>query len=113
MTDEQHEYIDLQSAHVTQYSNDGVKGDWHVRQNITNDDLFVFPPSISDDLMFQILRFARDYELKAFNSGIKFQKNKQNEFLMAQISELKGINSKLASENERLADILEQYIGED
>ena len=104
--------IHLQNAHVTQLAQDGVKGDWFVRKNITNEDLHTFPPLIADDLMFNILNFARKFELTAFNEGIKFQKNKQNKYLMAQLEESKLLNIAIKEENERLANILEQHIGE-
>tara|TARA_R110000851_G_C13102760_1_gene569230 strand:- start:13744 stop:14115 length:372 start_codon:yes stop_codon:yes gene_type:complete len=106
------ELIDIQSAHVTQLANNGVKGDWKVKKNITGETLATFPPNISDKLMFGILNFAKKYELIAFNAGISFQKEKQNELLLAKIDELKRLGLELASENERLATILENHIGE-
>ena len=101
------ELIDLQSANVIQLTSNGTKGEWHVRKNITGEDLQVLPASISDELMFTILDFARKYELIAFNAGIKFQKGKENEVLAASINELKAVRDILIEENSRLADALE------
>lgn len=112
MIDEKLEHIKLQSAHVTQHTVSGVKGFWSVEENITNEVLQTFPPNISDELMFSILDFARKFELDAFNAGIRLQKNKQNEYLVQQISLLKNANKECVCENERLSTILEKYIGE-
>ena len=104
------ELIDLQSAHVTQLTSSGVKSDWIVKKNITGDILHIFPPSIPDALMFEILDFAKKYELIAFNAGIKFQKKNQNLLLTAQIKELEAVNTELGEENIRLATILENIL---
>ena len=106
------ELIDLQSAHVTQTTEQGVRSDWNVKKNITGEVLHVFPPSISDTLMFEVLNFAKKYELLAFNEGINFQKGKQNEFLSAQITELVGVNRELGAENVRVTTILENLLQE-
>jgi hypothetical protein len=104
--------IDLQASNVTQLSNNGVKGDWTVKKNITGEPLHVFPSVISDKLMFEVLNFAKKYELIAFNEGIKFQKTKQNAFLLAQVKELEAVNNEIAAENIRLATILENLLPE-
>jgi hypothetical protein len=105
--------IDLQSAHATQLTNSGIRGDWVIKKNITGESLQAFPGTIDDSTMFGILNFAKEYELIAFNEGIKFQKGKDNEFLSAQIKTLKGVNQELADENIRLASILENLIPEE
>jgi hypothetical protein len=68
------DYIQLQNANMFQLTNNGVKQDWLVRENITDAVLAEFPSGVSDELMFQIIKFARKYELKAFNAGIDFAK---------------------------------------
>lgn len=104
------ELIDLQSANATQLSDDGVKSDWKINKNVTGETLQVFPATITDELMFMVLDFARKYELIAFNEGITFQKGKENEVLAATIAELQQVNAFLIAENSRLADALEvQY----
>lgn len=107
------ELIDLQAANVTQLTHNGVKTNWTVKKNITGETLHTFPPNISDTLMFNILNFAKQYELIALNAGIDFQKKKQNEYLKAQINELVGVNNELAAENVRLAGILENLLPEE
>ena len=104
------EFIDLQAAHVTQNSVHGVKGEWHVKKNVTLEELDVFPANISDTIMFKILNFARKYELIAFNAGIKFQKDKQNELLMAKIKEQQSIINDFCAENARITEILESAL---
>ena len=94
------EYIDLQSAHITQYTTeqDG-KSAWKVRQNITSKDLFEFPGHLSEKDIFTCLEFARKFELIAFNTGIQFQKDVQKEQI--QIAR---------QENERLAAALDKLM---
>ena len=106
------EYIELQSAHMSQHSSNGVKTPWSILTNGDEQKLGEFPNTVSDELMFKIMNFAKKYELKAFNAGIDFQKDKQNEFLNSRIDQLKDVNTALAMENERLASILEKHIGE-
>lgn len=106
------EFIDLQSANVTQLTNAGTKGEWTLKKNITGEPLHTFPPKIDDGLMFYILNFAKKFELIAFNAGINFQKNNQNVFLEAQIKELVLVNAELGAENVRLATILENLLPE-
>lgn len=107
------EHVDLQSAHVTQLNSGGSKGEWVVKKNITGDHLYSFAATINDKDMFAVLNFARHFELVAFNSGIKFQKDKNNEYLTAQLSEVKRINLEFADENVRLATLLENLLPEE
>lgn len=108
MEDKHHEYIKLSSAHITQHTKDGMKGDWSVEENITNDRLFTLPRNLSDNAAFSILNSAQFFELEAWNAGIKFQKTKQNEFLNDKITQLKFVNKALIEENERLAEVLDK-----
>lgn len=101
------ELIDLQSAHATQLTNKGVKGDWKIRKNITSEDIHTLPSHLSDQQVFGILNFARKYELIAFNEGIKFQKSRQNEYYVDQINVKDKLLEEFAAENERLSTILE------
>ena len=70
--------IELQTAHVNQYTTNGVKTDWFVEKNITNDPMHTFSNRLNDADMFSVMDFSRKYELIAFNAGIDFQKDKQN-----------------------------------
>lgn len=102
--------VDLQTAHMTQYTNDGVKGDWHVRKNITSDDMFTMPKCLGDKDAWSIFENAKKYELLALNAGINFQKGKQNAVLVERIAQLEKITKALSAENERLATVLERHI---
>lgn len=105
------EFIDLQSSHITQYAKDGVPNTpWYVRQNITNENLASLPMEFSDEQVRIVLNFAKKYELKAFNAGIKFQKGKQNEFLQLKIVERDNNIKFLEAENEKLAEALDHHI---
>lgn len=97
--------IPLANANANQNTVDGVKGDWVIRENITDRELAVFDGRISDEDMFNILRFARKYELEAFNTGIRFQKERENVDVQRLISEREAIivaNDKLSETVERL-----------
>lgn len=107
------ELIPLQSLHVTQHNNGGVKSDWSVEENITNDRLHTLPARLNEAEVFSITKFAKKYELEAFNKGIDFQKTKQNEYLKSVIKELQFNNDNLAKENVRLANILEKLLPEE
>ena len=102
------EHIKLSSAHITQHTKDGVKGDWSVEENITNFRLGTLPRNLSDLNASAILNFARKYELEAWNAGIKFQKNINNEFLTDKIEKITEVNHALIEENERLAEVLDK-----
>lgn len=106
------ELITLQSCHITQKSQDDVKTDWAVEENITNKLLHTLPKKLTDNEVMGVINFAKKYELEAFNIGINFQKEKQNEFLKATILELQNNNDSLAKENTRLATVLEHILPE-
>lgn len=95
------EFIDLQSAHVTQITSEKEgKGDWLVRQNMTSKDLYTLPSNLSDKDVFTILEFARKFELIAFNAGIEFGKDGNRKRLKLAINE----NEKLASVLDKLTN---------
>jgi len=91
------EYVDLQSAHVTQLTTekDGKSG-WKVRKNITDDFLYELPGHFSEKDVFTVLDFARKFELIAFNAGIQFQKKITG----------KKVNT-MSQENVRLSNVIE------
>jgi len=102
--------IELQQAHMTQYTKDGIKSEWFVRENITDRDLYQFPSTISDQNMFIIMKMAREAELKAFNAGIEFQKNNANKLLATQNKHLISEVEDLRKRNEALNNILTQKL---
>ena len=103
--------IDLQAANITQSINGQERSDWIVKKNITGEVLGRLPKHLTESEVFAIMGFARKYELVALNAGIQHQKGLQNEFLKAEIDNLKEVVTGLGSENERLCDVLEQHIG--
>lgn len=101
--------IDLQSAYIKQTSDAKGKGAWRVHKNMTYELLGELPASLTEANVFDVMRFARKYELIAFNAGINFQKDNQNQSFIEQIAILKsdilGLqqhNNLLATEIERL-----------
>lgn len=102
------DYIPLANANAGQGTTNGVKSDWVVRENITGVELGEFNARISDEDMFRILKFARKYELAAFNTGIQFQKDLQNEKLEADIARLTQERQAILKQNEELAATVER-----
>lgn len=106
MVNQEPELIFLQNANVQQLTRNGISGDWRVVRNISGETLYTFPP-MKDSLMQGVLNFAREFELTAFNEGIKFQKTKANRLLTDKIKFLKFANAEVIDENARLATLLE------
>lgn len=102
------EYIPLQHAHVTQSKSRGVKSDWKVRKNVTHDEIATLSVDFSDKDIFRILAFSRKFELEAFNIGIDFGKEKQNNTNRQVVSEYKARVQALTNENSRLAEVLDR-----
>ena len=101
------EFIKLQNSHVTQHTNGHIKSDWSLEANQTDEKLALFDKTFSEKQMFDILDFARKYELIAFNEGIKFGKSKSHEVFIPKIKILEDRIEFMKAENERLALALE------
>lgn len=104
--------IDLASAHVTQHTDsNNQKSPWKVRKNITSEDLAQLRPTYKEDEIFEILGFARKFELIAFNAGIQFQKKLSDDYYNKLITGHKRVIDELTLANTKLADRLETLIG--
>lgn len=99
--------VDLANAHVTQHKVGGKKGPWVVLTNIHEEELGQFPGNIPDQVMMDILRFARKYELIALNAGIEFQKGKQNALLLAANKHLVEQIKAVIEHSDKLAERLD------
>lgn len=102
------EQIKLANANVTQHTNDGDKTDWKIRANITGELLGSLPKNLTSAQVFNILHFARKFELEAFNKGIAFGKQEYKNAYDNTMAQYKETLSKAAIENERLADALDK-----
>jgi hypothetical protein len=102
--------IVLQNCHVTQVTNNGQKGKWKVRENITSNDLFELSEKFTDEDVNNILSFAKTYEQIAFESGISFQKKLSAKMYEDKIKELTRFIQIAREENNRLATKLEKFI---
>jgi len=97
--------MELQNCHITQYERNGEKTDWF----IINGDRTIgkIPKVLNEKEAMNIIRFARLYELKAFEKGketvVKF-KNKEIENLKLNYE---TIIDNLKKENEKLSLIVE------
>lgn len=106
MTDEN--LIQLASANAFQLTESGKKSDWIIRENVTDEELHRFNGRISDEDMFEILRFARKYELIALNVGMQHQKKIQDAKLIQENTELRAKLEAIIRHNDFLADTVER-----
>jgi len=104
-------YIDLQSCHATQLTSDGEISKWVVRNEQT-EDLYELPKHWSEKDVMEAIKFARKFELIAFNAGIDFMKEKKNKEIENIKTSSENIIEFLKSENIRLSMILEQAMGD-
>lgn len=104
------DYIYLQNAHCTQHIGTNGKSDWSVQKNISNEEIYTLPSHISDADIFTIMRFARHFELKAFNAGIKIQKEHQNSTYKNRIRELEELVCTLLEKNDVLSNKLSKLL---
>ena len=100
--------IDLANAHMTQHTNGAVKSPWSIEANITDAPLGKFPAEYSEGQMFQILDFAKKYELEAFNTGVQYGKQIANGVLEPKIEQLLKRIETMKDENERISAALEK-----
>lgn len=106
--------VDLANAHVTQTKTDkSGKSQWSVEANETNKVLAKLDANYTEKQVFEILGFARKYELIALNIGIDFGKDMSDKHWQDIETKLKRVISELTAENVRLAGILEKAIGEE
>jgi hypothetical protein len=94
--------IPLANANAFQLTEKGMKSDWMIRENITERELGIFAGRISDQDMFDVLRFARKYELEAFNAGVAFQRAKENQRMNLERQAMIDRNNELAETVDRL-----------
>lgn len=101
------EFIKMQHAHVNQHTSSGVKGDWKIEANETNEALGILPGRLDHNEVFNILDIARKYELEAFNIGINFGKKEQDKQHLLVRKAYEARIHEAIKENERLAVALE------
>ena len=103
--------IQIQAANVYQGTHsDGTKTDWLVRENITGVELFKLRSTYKEDEVFEILAFARKFELIAFNVGIDFGKAEAKKYYETVINGKNEVLKALTAENSRLAEVLDKKI---
>ena len=105
--------VHLQHAHVTQYSDSKGNSKWKVRKNITNEDLFELPSDLTEEEVFEILRFAREFEIIAFNEGIRFGKKEVKRRYESIIKNYEENLRLVREENDRLANKLLKLISKE
>lgn len=109
--EENKEKLDLAFAYVTQQDVSN-NSDWLIQKNITEETLGSFNGKINDTDMRQILKFAQKFELKAFNTGINFEKQKSIKLIKDMTDSCEARLKTMREENERLSLKLMQLIGD-
>lgn len=106
--------IPLATAHVTQTKTDKAgKSTWSVEANESNEVLAKLDANYTEKQVFEILDFARKYELLAMNIGVQFQKDMSDTYWKNVEAKLKKVIKELTVANDRLAEKLETLIGEE
>ena len=105
--------VHLQHCHVTQYSDSTGNSMWKVRKNVTSEDLFELPSELTEEEVFKILEFAREFELIAFNVGIKFGKKEMRRSYEETINTYERTLQLAREENERLSNKLIKLISKE
>lgn len=101
------EYIKLAHAHVNQHTSNGNKTNWKIEANKTNELLGELSNKLDHNEVFEILDFARKYELEAFNIGVDFGKEEYKKAFEKSISDYASKMDLATKENERLSEALE------
>ena len=66
---------ELQTAYATQLNHLGKAGDWIV-YNEDKEELWRFPAHWDEKTVMAAIKLGREFEMKAFNRGVNFQKSK-------------------------------------
>ena len=100
--------LDLATAHMTQHTNGHIKSDWSIEKNITDEVIIKFDKTYNEKQMFKILDFAKEYELIAFNKGIKFGKEKTITVYEEKLKVSQMQINLMSAENDRLSKLLDK-----
>ena len=111
--DEMKTLIPLAASHVNQYTTKDGKSPWEVQENETNDLLAILPREITDAQMFKIMAFAKKFELLAFNIGMNYMRDELKDNWENEKNNLIKVIRGLEEANERLAETLGKFIGEE
>lgn len=69
----------LHTAYATQYDGGPEgKSEWHIYSK-DKEVLAKFPGHYTEQEIMNVIKFGREFEVKAFNEGINFQKAKQSQ----------------------------------
>lgn len=102
---------ELQGCYSTQLSGDNGKSNWII-YNKDKEKIYELPKHWTEKDTMKAIHFARDFENKSFEEGVEYGKKiKENEFKVKEV-EFANIKSYLEGENLRLAQILDNLIGE-
>jgi hypothetical protein len=102
----------LYTSYCKQITHKGVKADW-ILFDKNDKEIHRFPKDYTEKKIFEILDFAKKFELDAFNKGVIFQKKMQPHnvnALNSVVRQLKNENETLLTENERIGGELDKLI---
>jgi hypothetical protein len=107
---------ELATAYITQHTGQNGKTPWVVF-NTNKEPLVELPSHLNEHEAMALLEWARSIELKAFNAGIKYNKNVLHEdtvkSLQEIVRELRRENFVLLEENERIGQALDKEVSKE
>lgn len=102
------EGLELQTAYA-QTVRDQDSNKWIVYDE-SGERIGVMPSCLSEQEAMDVIRFAREHELKAYNVGANVGRERAERAANVRIETIKSQMDSLAEENIRLASILEQHL---
>jgi len=103
--------LTLQGAYANQFTRDGVRGDYNLISS-KQEPLGQWPKKLNDAEVFQLLEFARGFELEAYDLGVKEERDRATAYINEMKRRHENLLAEIRRENERLAEKLGQLIGE-
>lgn len=99
--------LELQTAYAQTVRD--TDGDCWIVYDDTGERIGKMPACLSEQEAMNVLHFGRDHELKAFNVGANVGRERAERAAQLRIDTLTAQMDALASENLRLASILEKH----
>ena len=100
--------LDLAYAQASWVKNEN-NNDWTIKDKDGN-KLWSLPGKLNEKEVMSAIRMGREFELKAFNTGIDFGKQEQKRISNLEITNLEQQISILEGMNIKLSNKLEQHI---
>ena len=101
----------LAIAQATQHTNNDVDSDWVIHSD--GEELWRLPAVLTPQQAMDVIHFGREFEKRAFNNGIEFQKQKTPDEVKMLRNMVQGLTIErdaLRKENERIGAKLDELL---